>query len=243
MIQGTPSGNPGFHGGEIEYLGLQGRLAVTERLSFVMSEFGLIWIEPHHSDYGFEAHDGISELRIGPKYTFYRCENTGTIAAGGVNFNIPIGPHKVFQDTGTLSIEPYISVGQNIGKNLRFGSFNILDTLGYSFATDSQRSDFIFNSLHLDFDYGNFHKIYPMIEFNWFHYTAAGSAQDLGFEGRDLINFGSSGVSGHDSFSMALGARFKFNECLQTGAAIEFPISGNRDLLDYRVTFDLIFRY
>jgi hypothetical protein len=243
MVQGTPSSNPIFRGGEIEYLGFQARVAFTERLSLVMSELGLIWLEPHNSGGDFGSHVGFSELRIGPKYAFYRCESTGTIASAGLNFDIPIGPHKVFQDTGSLSLEPYLTVGQNLGRNLRFGSFNLLDTLGYSVATDSKRTDYIFNSLHLDFDVANAHIIYPLIEFNYFHYTAAGNAQDLGFEGRDLINFGSAGVSGRDSFSMAVGARYKLNEHFQTGAAFEFPISGHRDLLDYRVNLDLIFRY
>jgi hypothetical protein len=214
MIQGTPTSNTIYRGGDIVYSGLQARLAVTERLSFVMSELGLIWMEPHNSNGDFGAHVGISELRLGPKYTFYRCEDTGTIAAAGLNFDIPIGPHKVFQDTGTLSLEPYVTVGQNFGRNFRYGSFNLIDTLGYSVATDSTRSDFIFNSLHLDFDVGKLGIIYPTLEFNYFHYTAAGSAQDLGFEGRDLFNFGSTGVSGRDNFSMAVGARYKFNEHL-----------------------------
>src|SRR5262249_5303561 len=54
MIQGTPSSNPIYRGGEIEYLGLQARVAFTERLSLVMSEFGIIWMEPHNSggDFG-----------------------------------------------------------------------------------------------------------------------------------------------------------------------------------------------
>jgi hypothetical protein len=42
---------------------------------------------------------------------------------------------------------------------------------------------------------------------------------------------------------MALGARYKFSECVQTGLAYEFPVSGNHELMDYRFTVDLIFRY
>ena len=41
----------------------------------------------------------------------------------------------------------------------------------------------------------------------------------------------------------AAGARYKFSENLQTGIALEFPLNGTRDLLDFRLGVDLIFRY
>lgn len=238
--EGSSTKNAVFHGGDVDYFGFQARLALTERLSVVMSELGFIWVEPH--DPAFAAHDGVSELRIGPKYTFYRCEQSGTIAAVGLHFDIPIGPSKVFQDTGSLSLQPYVSFGQNFLRS-NFGSFNFLSTIGYSVATDSKRSDYFYSSYHLDYDVANLHKIYPLIEFNYYHYTNAGNARPLGFEGQDLINFGSTGVSGRDYLSMAVGARYKFSERFQTGLAYEFPLTSPHDLLDYRVTFDMIFRW
>ena len=51
MYQSTPGSNYIFHGGDVEWFGMQARLALTERLSFIMSEFGFIWLEPE--DYGF----------------------------------------------------------------------------------------------------------------------------------------------------------------------------------------------
>ena len=242
IYQGTPTSNPVFRGGDIEYFGLQGRVAFTERLSLVVSEFGLIWMEPHNSGGDFASHDGVSELRVGPQYTFYRCEQTGTIAAAGLLLDIPWGPHKVLQDTGSLSLEPYVSVGQNFLKSA-YGSANFLGTLGYSVGADNKRSDFLWTSVHFDYDVGNLHKIYPLLELNYFHYTSSGTAHALDFEGRDLFNFGSTAISGHDDLSMAVGARYKFTERLQAGAAYEFPLSGRRDLLDFRFTFDVIFRF
>jgi hypothetical protein len=243
MYQGTPLSNITFHGGDIEYAGIQGRVALTEQWSIVMTELGSVWMEPHKTYNGFHTHEGLSELRIGPKYTFFRCENTGTVAAAGLNFDIPIGSKDVFQDTGTLSLEPYISVAQNFGRS-SYGSFNVMNTTGYSVATDNQRTDFLFTSLHLDYDVVNTHKYYPFIEMNDFYITAAGKAlPDIGFEGRDLFNFGARGTSGNNTFTMATGLRYKYNEHLQAGAAYEFPLGGHRDLLDYRLTFDIIFRY
>jgi hypothetical protein len=240
--QATPTSNPIFHGGDIDYFGLQARLAITERWSIVMSEFGALWIEPHNHFGEFGDHVGLSELRIGPKYTFLRNEQCGTLAAVGLQIDAATGSAKVFQDTGSLSLVPYVSFGQNFGRS-QWGSFNFLGTLGYSAAVDNKRSDYLFTSLHLDYDIANLHKIYPLVELNWFHYTSGGHTRDLGFEGRDLINFGSTGVNGTDNLSLAVGARYKFSECYQLGAAFEVPVNGRKDLMDYRVTVDFIWRY
>ena len=241
--QGAPSRNPIFHGGDVEYLGLQARLALTDCLSVVMTKFGETWIEPHRGSGDFANHAGFSEIILGPKYTFLRSEGTGTLGAAGLNFDIPIGSRRVFQDTGSLTLEPYLSMGQSFG-HTPYGSFQALGTFGYNFSIDRQRSDNFFLSLHLDFDYGDLHKIYPTLELHWFHYTANGRAQDLNFEGRDLFNFGSRSISGHDDLSLAPGFRFKLNECLQMGLAAEFSLANShRSLMDYRLMADLIFRY
>jgi hypothetical protein len=241
MYQKTPGSTPVFRGGDIEYLGLQGRLALTQRLSLVVSEFGVLWIEPHAGGGDFSSHSGFAEVRLGPKYTFYRCEETGCVAAAGLTFDIPVGDRKVLQDTGTLSLEPYVSVGKNFWKT-NYGSFNFLGTIGYSAGTDNQRTDYLFTSMHLDFDVACLHKIYPFVELNWFAYTQSGKARALGVEGRDLFNFGSSGVGRHDAISMATGLRFKFSERWQTGFGVEFPVN-DKELLDWRITADVIFRF
>ena len=51
------------------------------------------------------------------------------------------------------------------------------------------------------------------------------------------------GVSGRQELSIATGLRYKFSECTQVGLAAEFPLNGNRDIQDFRLTIDLIFRY
>lgn len=242
IYQSTPGSNLVFRNGDLGFFGLQGRLALTERLSFVVHKFGWVWIQPESPQGAFQNEVGLSEIWLGAKYTFLRNEDSGTIAAGGINFQIPVGATKVFQDTGTFSMTPYFSVGQNFGRT-SYGSFNAMGTVGYAFGMDQRRTDYLFTSFHLDYDIANLHKIYPLVELNWFHYTDAGGARSAGFEGRDLINFGSTGVSGNDSLSIAVGARYKFSEMAQMGVACEFPLLGNNDLLDFRLTVDFILRY
>src|SRR5262249_17784552 len=185
---------------------------------------------------------GFSEIHIGPKYTFLRSECTGTVGAVGLAFEIPSGPSKVFQDTGSLSLRPYVSLAQTFGRS-SYGSFDAMGTIGYDFGVDNKRSDMFFTSLHLDYNVANANKIYPFLELNWTHYSANGKARPFDFEGRDLFNFGSNHVAGHDPITLAPGVRYKFTEWAQVGTAFEFPVTERKDLMDFRWTFDLIFRY
>jgi hypothetical protein len=243
--QGLPGSSiPG--GGNSGYFGAQARVAFNERWSFVFNELGLVYLDPSSPPAGFSNSVGFAQLSLGPKWTFYRCPDTGTVAAAGLFFQIPAGSASVFQNTGTLSLVPYLTVGQNFGRLPQgFGSFNAVATTGYSFSVDSARAEYYYLSTHLDFDVANLHRIWPLIELNWFHYTRGGNGPALGFEGTDLVNFGSSNVGKRDFVTIGPGVRYKFGFCenLWAGLAVEFPLTSQKELTSYRVTFDIIFRY
>jgi hypothetical protein len=237
----TKNGTP-FRGGDIEFFGIQARAAITERLSVTLTKLGWVWQEVHDPNPDFMSHSGFAQAELGAKYTFLRQESWGTLGAFGVTFEIPTGSKQVFQDTGTSSIRPYLSLAQSFGKS-SYGTFNVMTTTGGSFALDNSRTDYLYSGLHLDFDVANLHKIYPLMELNWVHYTSNGHARNLSFEGADLYNFGSTNVSSHNNVSLAVGARYKFCESVQAGIATEWSVAGKKDLQDFRLTVDLIFRY
>jgi hypothetical protein len=244
MYQATPHSNNVFHGGSAEFFGVEASLAITERWSIIINRLGGVAIQPGNNDAGVRSDGGFSEVWLTPQWTFLRSESTKTLMATGVVFQIAGGSGSVFQDTGTLSLAPYLSFAQSFGRT-SWGTFNYMGTMGYSIATDNKRSDYFYLSTHLDYDIANLHKIYPLIEINWFNYTKSGnSANDaIHFEGRDLLNFGGNGVAGGNSVTMALGCRYKFNEHFQTGIAAEFPLARQRDITEFRLTADLIIRY
>ncbi len=241
MYQQVPSSQADFHGGNIYYYGLQARLAVTDRLSFVFNKLGGITLSPNGSSL-YDGGTGFAELWLGPKYTIIRNENTGSLLAGGVQFQIPIGSSSVYQNTGSLSVVPYLTYGQNFCRDWKIGSFNTLIGTGYSFATDSVRSDYYYLSAHLDLDVLNKHKFYPLVEMNWLYYTKNGNGLPVATEGRDLFNLGGQ-AKNTGMITAAFGGRYKITECAQVGAAFEFPLAGPRDIFQYRVTLDFILRY
>jgi hypothetical protein len=244
MYQSVPSSNPLFRGGSAYFFGTQARVAFTDRFSLVMNELGFVSLSPSNPSPPITNSTDFAEVKIGPKYTFLRNGASGTVGAVGLTFEIPTGDRSVFQNTGTLGLDPYLTIGQTFGKLPNgFGSLNLLGEIGYSFATDSQRSEFFHGSLHLDYNIANSNTFYPLIEMNWLHYTGSGRSTNLGFEGADLVNFGSRTRAGDDYFNIAIGGRYRFSEHVFAGAAVEIPLSRERGLSDYRLTLDMIIRY
>lgn len=240
--QESPRDHPIYRAGDINALSLQGRVAFTDRISLVISKLGWVWNEPHNPIPPFATHAGFSELWFGPKFTVIRNETTKTLGAFGMQFQLPIGDSDVFQNTGDLSIVPYFSIAQQFWETA-YGRFHVMNTTGYSFATDSARSEYLYSSLHLDFEVGCQGRWYPFVELNWFLYTNSGDTLAANFEGKDIFNFGSRNVSGNNDMSIAFGTRFKITEMVQLGGAFEFPLLGRQDLMEYRFTVDLILRY
>lgn len=239
FYQKIPNGQPDFGGGRLTYFGLQGRLAVTERLSFVINKLGGVWFT---SGGGVPAGSGFAEVWLGPKYTFIRNEETGSLLAGGLQFQLPVGSTVAYQNTGSLSLVPWVTYGQNLFRENSWGSFNTLLGAGYAISTSKARSDYLTLSGHLDWDILNKHRFYPLVEMNYYLYTSNGSTTPVGAEGRDVVNFGGQ-AKGQGLLTVALGGRVKIVENVQAGAAFEFPIAGPRDLFRYRFTVDMIFRY
>jgi hypothetical protein len=241
LIEKIPSAEPDFHGGNTFFFGTQLRLAITDRLSFTINKFGFESFNPG-PDSEFRGETGFAEFWLGAKYTFIRDENTGTLLAGGLQFQIPTGASGNFQDTGTLSIVPYVSYAQSFLRDLPIGSFNAMVGGGYSFSVNNERSDYFYLSAHVDMNVLNQNKFFPLMEMNWFTYTTNGKSLPIGVEGQDLINFGGE-ARGQGLLTWAIGARYKFSECYQLGGAFEVPIAGPHDINEYRFTLDFIVRY
>lgn len=240
LYQQVPGGQPNFQGGNIWFAGLQGRVALTKRLSVTLNKIGAVGVNTgDRSPLGDNT--GLSELWLGPKYTFYRDEEAGAVAAAGVQFHIPLGSSDVFQDTGRLSIVPYGSVGKNFLKT-RFGSLNALGSAGYSISTNSQRSDYFTASGHLSFDIANKQKFFPLAELNWVAVTTDGKARPIAGEGRDLFNAGGM-AKGSSLLTGAVGLRYRIAPSIEIGGAYELPLTGNRDFFRRRFLVDLIWRY
>ena len=238
--QRAAGGNPLFRGGDAVFFAFQGRLAINEEWSVVIHKFGFANVRPGGRDDLFDPNPyqggtGLTDLQIGPKWTFYRNVESRTVAALGLNFEVPIGSTKV-QQGNNGAVTPYLTAAQ------AWGDFNFMGATGYRFGFSNSRSDMLFLSMHMDYNLLN--KFYPLAEVNWYYYTKSGNQIAGNFEGADLYNFGADSISGRSLVTLNLGARYKFSEAFQIGAGYEFPLVGrDNGVMDWRLTFDLIFRY
>lgn len=238
LYQKVPGEQPNFQGGNIWFFGARGSLALTDRFSITLNKLGGINVDPGNAGGSF----GFAEVWLGPKYTFWRDTQLGGLAATGLIFQIPSGSDSTYQDTGELSLVPYVSVGKTLGE-YKVGAFNGIAVAGMSFSVNDARSNYFYLTGHLDFDVGNFHRFYPVAELNWFQYGNKGGERFFSGQGHDIINTGAQDGVSASLVTGALGARFKITEASQVGAVFELPLIGNRDLFQYRFTVDFIFRY
>jgi hypothetical protein len=244
MYQSIPGDTPNVGGGNAWFIGTQARLAFDDRFSLVLSQLGIVGTDGSNPIGPINDDTGFAEVKIGPKYTFLKYTDWGSVAAAGLTFALPVGSSKVYQNTGNLGLTPYLSYGQAFGRLPGgYGALNFMGTTGYSASLNNERSEFFFLNLHLDCNVANANTWFPFVELNWLQYTKAGNRGDFGFEGADLINFGSRTREGSTYFTIAPGLRYRFNDNVYLGAAVELPLAREKGLADYRLTFDMIFRY
>ncbi len=239
--QGIPNPAGPFNGGTAYFAGGQARLAFGERFSVTVNKIGLTSFQPG-SGSAVGSATGLAELWLGPKFVAYRNKESQTLVTVGAIFQIPLGSSSAYQNTGKLSIAPYVSVAQRLFEYGDWGTLNAQANAGYSFATNRDRSDYFYANGHLSWNWRNRGRFFPLVELNWFQYTANGQSSGFGVEGRDLANIGAA-VGRSGLFTGAVGARYRFGERWETGAAFELPFAGNKDLFRYRFTLDLIWRY
>ena len=228
---------PGDHplgGGDFQVYAMQARVALTERLTLIADKDGYAAINPGAGG----TLDGWLNINLGLKYTFVRDVENQFLMAAGFTFEPPTGEAEVFQNHGNGVMTVFSAAGKEFA-----GGIHLLGTVGYQFGMDGRKnSDFFYTSLHLDKQFGWF---YPLVELNWFAYTGGGDRglpPALG-EGDGLINLGTSGVAGNHLVTFAVGAKAALGDRAEAGVAWEFPLTDRKDLIDNRLTVELILRY
>jgi hypothetical protein len=229
-----PSTHP-LGGGSFQAIGVQARVALTDRLTFIADKDGYAWIHPGNGG----EDDGFLNVAAGLKYLLVRDVPHQFLWSVGAQYEPQTGEGKVFQSQGDGVLSAWTTMGKQFCDR-----WHVIGTAGYQFPMESsQNSSFYYTSVHLDRCFFNW--LYPLAELNWFHYNQGG---DRGIppafgEGDGLLNIGTSGVGGNDLVTGAVGLKAAISCHLDTGAVFEFPLTGRKDLIDNRVIFEVIVRY
>ncbi len=225
-------------GGNAKIGAVQLRVALTDRLAFIATKDGYVWLEP---DAVLARKNGWANLAFGLKYNFLHAEDWGLLASGGLRYEVASGDKDVFQGRGDGLLNPFLSAAW---------MHNGLHVLGYTGArvpisgNDTTLWD---TSVHADYQLGRF---YPLIEVNWVHALDGGRRLPIDQEGFDFFNLGAQKAGGRGVVTQAYGFRCRLVDGaavwdrvagIDWGAVYETPLTDREDLFAWRVTTDVVF--
>jgi len=247
-----------FNGGDAWVAALQARVAVTDRLAFIATKDGYVFLDSHNPV--LDDEEGFFDISAGLKYAIIDRPEDNFILSGIARIDIPVGNDQVFSGNGDGVFTPSVSTAWGIE------NFHVIADLGGRIPFDRDKeSTSLFYNLHLDYGIASF--LVPFAELNGYHWTDSGDGTfavdttlappndtlPLGiaqtalgtgrFEGADLVNLGSQNVGGHDLVTLAFGLRFPIGRHISLGFAYEFPITHREDIFKQRVSSNLTLEF
>jgi hypothetical protein len=241
-------------GGGAGVLAIQARVALTDRLAFIATKDGYVWLRPGHRL--LRDQQGFFDITAGLKYALIDMPEENFILSPSLRFEAPTGSSDMFSGNGDGVAIPAVSVAWGVDR------FHVIADLGGRIPFDrSDESTSIFYNLHVDYAVHQY--FVPFLEVNGTHWTDDGdggltihtkigdlplrtvqTALNTGRgEGNDVVNLGSQGVDGNDIVTLAVGARFPVMKHVSAGLAYEFPLTTREDLFQQRYTANLTFEY
>ena len=218
-------------GGEYSVAAAQLRVALTDRIGFIATKDGYIWLNPNKV---VGEGNGFANLAFGFKGALIKDEDHAFIASLGLRYEAASGTQEVLQGKGSGLLNPFLSVAKG------FGNLHTQLYTGPRIAISGKDSSFFDLGFHTDYQFGNF---YPLAELSWIRVIDAGGRLPIGQEGFDLVDIGSSKAGANDAVStIAMGFRYRILKDLDFGATGEFPWTSREDIFGWRVTTDFIWR-
>ncbi len=249
-----------FGGGEAGVIALQARLAITDRLAFIATKDGVMFLRPDNPL--LNDQDGAFDITAGFKYAVIDDREKGLIVTPSLRFEIPVGSDDIYQGRGDGVFIPHLSVGWGPE------DIHLIAAIGSELPINGDKdTTSIFYNIHLDQAFEN--KLIrgsdffvPFIELNVTHYVDSGDGsitlntrigrltlnqtqnalQALGitkkrrFEGADVANLGSKGMANEEIVTMAWGFRVPFRNGISTGFSYERVLSQREDIFEQRAT-------
>ena len=239
----------GTEGGLINIVAVQARWAVNDRLALIMTKNGYGNVSLNEAPqlapgvFLEKVADGPMNVAIGAKYAVIAKPKRANYLTLGGRYEIPVGNIRQgnigYQGGGSGFFDFFASYATLVGDKTGFQT-----STGFDFALDGKDDTTLFHySFHLDHEIVD--RWFGVLEGNLVHTLWQGertNSATLGtFEGEDMFNFGST-RSGTWA-SLGVGGRFVLNEHWLFGAAGELPVTGRKDITDFRFTLDAIYKF
>ncbi len=219
-------------GDNMQVYATQLRAALSEKLSVIATKGGYFVSQSPLID------DGFADVSLGLKYNLYKDVCSQTLLSTGLTFELPVGSTKARQGNGDGEFHLFLTGGTEFLPNWHW-----ISGTGFRLPSDTAAENQIWYwSNHVDRKLGN-SGFYLFTEANWYYYMTNGNAFPAPVGGQDLFNFGSVGINGENLVTGAYGIKYKPSPNLELGVAYEIPYTTRRDIIQDRLTVDLILRF
>lgn len=224
--------------GQVQVMAVQLRYAVNDRLAIIATKDGYIQFQP---DQTLSRSYGWADLAAGLKYAVIDDRENALLVTPGFTITVPTGSTAVFQGDGSGEENIFVSVAKG------FGNFHLLGNAGVRIPNNfAEQTAQLHYSLQADYFVHQY--FIPFAVLNGFTCLSNGKDRLLGSvplntEMYDLINFGSTDVSGRTMLTVGGGFRSRLLENLDVGVAYEAGVVDPVGIFDSRVTMDLVWRF
>lgn len=220
------------NGGDIDAIAVQLRVAITDRLGFIASKDG--WADIHF-DSALSDETGFANVVAGLKYALISEPETNSILTVGLRYEAPAGNLRSsgisMQGRGDGMFDLFVTGART------FGPVGLQASVGTQLAVDdSHDASLLHYSAHADYEIAE--RFYPTLEINGYSPIDDGNRTAAGVNGMDLVNLGSS--NSDTIVTIGQGLRVRLHENVDAGASLELPVTDSEDLMDWRVTTDLV---
>lgn len=236
VLANTPfaPGTPG--GGHINVFTIQLRFALTDRLGVIFNKNGLM--DFNHASSNMLSDTGLANLSFGVKYALISDSKQEQLVTAGITYEIPSGTLKAdafrLQGDGSGFLSPFLTAMESYNK------VSMQAMVGFKFALDQDRNTSWFNySVHMDYEI--LPNWFPLVEFNGFVPIEDAEQFQFSYEGLDLVSVG--GANADSVITFAAGGRYKISSNVMAGLAYEVPLTSDKDIMNWRVTGDMVFYY
>ena len=225
-------GAPG--GGHLNVFAFQMRFALDDRLGIIFNKNGEM--DLNHTAGKLQSDSGLANLSFGVKYALISDPEKERLVTVGVTYEMPTGTLKSntfrLQGDGRGFINTFVTAADTYDK------VGVQGMMGVKLSLDGERNVSWFNySFHMDYEI--LPDFFPLVEVNGFVPIIEDARQNsFRFEGLDLVSIGGSDPEFVTTF--AVGSRYRFNKNVLAGVAYEVPITEDKDIMDWRVTADLV---
>jgi len=229
-------------GGSVSVVGLQLRLALTERLGFIATTDGYSWLD---FDQGLSDTDGWNDVAFGLKYVAINKPEDGEIVTVGLRYTAPIGNIDIDELSVDLNgvgggyINPFITSAKLWDKT------QIQGMMGAQIALSDDATSTFVAAGHIDYEIAP--GLFPSLEYNLFVPLKGGNQIDgQGFldrtSGVDILDPGSS--EPETVLTIGGGIRYRATDNVLLGFGGDYnTLQDASHLYGWRLLFDMVLHY